>query len=173
MKKLFKILLAIVVILGITMLVIGKKYHFEKSIIINAPAEKVYQHTNSMKAINEWNPWMKLDPNAQQSYTGTSGQVGDFFAWKGNDKAGQGEEKITELVPNKNTGFEIHFIKPFESKATGNITLEPQGNSTKTTWSFDTEMDYPMNLMKIMMDSEMDKSFDEGLSTLKALAEKP
>ncbi len=42
MKKFLKILLAILAVLVIAMFVIGEKYHYEKSIVINAPAEKVY-----------------------------------------------------------------------------------------------------------------------------------
>lgn len=82
MKKVFKILLTIIALLVIAMFAIGKDYHFEKSIVINAPAEKVYQHINSSKAFNEWNPWMKLDPNLEVTYTGVSGQVGDKYCWK-------------------------------------------------------------------------------------------
>ena len=48
MKKFLKILLAILAVLVIAMFVIGEKYHYEKSIVINAPAEKVYSHLNSM-----------------------------------------------------------------------------------------------------------------------------
>jgi ligand-binding SRPBCC domain-containing protein len=36
------------------MIAVGKKYHFEKSIVINAPVEKVWQNVNSMKAVNSW-----------------------------------------------------------------------------------------------------------------------
>ncbi len=63
MKKFLKILLAILAVLVIAMFVIGwNNYHYEKSIVINAPAEKCIHISNSMKAFNEWNPWMKLDP---------------------------------------------------------------------------------------------------------------
>jgi hypothetical protein len=56
MKKFFKNPLAILAVLVIAMFVIGEKYHYEKSIVINAPAEKVFHNVNSMKAFNEWNP---------------------------------------------------------------------------------------------------------------------
>ena len=77
MKTFLKILLTAVVVLLIAMFAIGKAYHFEKSIVINAPAEKIYQNMNSMKAFNRWNPWMELDPNMTVEYSGNSGQVGD------------------------------------------------------------------------------------------------
>lgn len=172
MKKLLKILFAIVVILIIVMLVMGKAYHFEKSIVINAPAEKVYSHINSAKAFNEWNPWMELDPGLKVDYSGTPGKVGDQYCWDGNEEAGKGCQTITELVPNQKQSTKMIFYKPFESDATSDILLSPQGNSTKVTWTIDCELDYPLNLMKLFMDKQMDKSYGGGLNALKVLSEK-
>ena len=64
------------------------------------------------------------------------------------------------------------FEKPFESDATSDLILTPQGNSTKVTWTMDCELDYPMNLMKFFIDRQMDKSYGSGLQKLKVLAEK-
>ncbi|WP_447951068.1 SRPBCC family protein [Chryseobacterium koreense] len=172
MKKILKILLAIVVLLVIVMFAVGKKYHFETSTVINAPAEKVYQHMNSMKSFNEWNPWMNLDPNLKLDYSGTSGEVGDKYCWSGNDKVGKGCHEITALVPNQKQSTKMVFKEPFESDATSDLILTPEGNGTKVTWTMDCELDYPMNLMKLMMDSQMEKSYGSGLKSLKAISEK-
>ena len=172
MKTLLKIIVVIVAVLLIAMFAVGKDYHFEKSIVINAPADKVYQNISSMKAFNQWNPWMKLDPNMKIDYSGNSGQVGDQYCWEGNDDAGAGCHIITALVPNKKQSAKMLFTRPFESDATSDIVLTPQGNSTKVTWDMDCEFDYPMNLMMVFMDGQMDKSYGEGLAALKALSEK-
>ena len=55
----------------------GKQYHFETSMVMNAPIEKVYEQASSSKKFNEWNPWMDLDPNLKLTYSGTQGQPGD------------------------------------------------------------------------------------------------
>lgn len=172
MKTFLKILLAAVVVLLIAMFAIGKAYHFEKSIVINAPAEKIYQNMNSMKAFNRWNPWMELDPNMKVEYSGNSGQIGDQYCWDGNGDAGKGCHTITALVPNQQQSTKMLFMKPFESDATSNIILTPNGNSTKVTWDMDCELDYPMNLMSIFMDGQMDKSYGSGLAKLKEISEK-
>ena len=112
MKKFFKILLGFFLILFLAivigMLVVGKKYHFEKSIVINAPVEKVWQNVNSMKAVNSWSPFMDYDKNMKQSYSGVSGQVGDTYHWSGNEQAGEGEEKITALEPVSYTHLDVY-----------------------------------------------------------------
>lgn len=172
MKTFLKILLALVAILLITMFALGKDYHFEKSIVINAPAEKIYPHISSMKAFNTWNPWMKLDPNMKSTLSGTSGQIGDKHCWQSKVKeAGSGCQEITALVPNQKQSTKMTFEG--EGEATSNIVLTPQGNATKVTWDMDSEFSYPMNLMKLMMDSWMEKPYSEGLESLKKLSEQP
>lgn len=56
MKTILKILgvliLFVILYAVFAMLAFSKKYHFEKSIVINAPKENVWRHVNSMKASN-------------------------------------------------------------------------------------------------------------------------
>ena len=171
MKKFFRILLVIIAILVIAMISIGKHYHYEKSIVINAPAEKIYSHISSTKAINEWNPWLKLDANLKVEYSGESGKIGDKYCWKSERKdVGNGCQEITELIPNKKQSTKMFFEG--QGDATSDVILEPQGNATKVTWTFNTEMNYPMNLMKLTMDSQMEKDFGKGLQKLKEISEK-
>jgi arginine exporter protein ArgO len=74
MKKILKVLgiiiLLILVYAVVAILAFGKNYHYEKSIVINAPKEKVWEQVSSMKAFNQWNPWLKLDKNITLTYTG-------------------------------------------------------------------------------------------------------
>lgn len=52
-----------------------------------------------------------------------------------------------------------------------NITLTPEGTQTKVIWDMDTEMNYPMNLMKLFMDGFMDDAYGRGLKSLKEISE--
>ena len=173
MKKFLYFILAIIVLLVIAMFAWGKDYEYEKSMTINAPAEKIYSHINSMQSFNEWNPWMKLDPKMKVEYSGASGELGDRYCWDSTlDDAGAGCQEITGLEQNKKMLTKINFSKPFPGEAFSEIILEPAGNATKVTWNMKTEMGYPMNLMKPFMDNEMEKSYTEGLTNLKTLSEK-
>ena len=171
MKTFLKILLGVVAAVIVTMLLMGKNYHFETSTVINAPADKVWQNMSSMKAFNQWNPFMDLDPNVKVNYSGNPGLVGDQYCWEGKDDAGKGCHIVTALVPNQKQSSKMLFKIPFESEATSDLVLSPEGNSTKVTWSMDCELDYPMNLMKLFMDSQMEKSYGSGLKKLKLISE--
>ncbi len=176
MKRFLKITLwiiaAVFVVLTVVMFVLGKQYHYETSIVIKAPVEKVYQASSSSKRFNEWNPWMDMDPNLKLTYSGNQGQVGDQYCWEGNDEVGKGCHSITGLEPNKKVMTKMIFKEPFDSDATSDLVFTPEANGTKVTWSMDCELDYPMNLMKLMMDSQMDKSYGKGLAKLKEISEK-
>lgn len=177
MKTILKVIgVIILLIIGyaiFAVLAFGKNYHYEKSVVMNAPKEKVWQHISSMNAFNQWNPWMKLDKNMIITYTGNSGEVGDKYCWDSkNDDAGAGCQEIKELVLNERQKTEMIFIKPFAGQATSEIMLTPEGNSTKVTWTMDTEQDLMMKIIRPMMDYQMGKSYEEGLSNLKTLVEK-
>ena len=172
LKKILWVIVALIALLTITMFVLGKQYHFETSMVINAPIEKVYEQASSSKKFNEWNPWMDLDPNLKLTYSGTQGHPGDEYCWEGTEDVGQGCHVITALVPNQKIATKMMFKKPFESDATSDIVLTKEGNGTKVTWSMDCELDYPMNLMKLIMDSQMEDSYGKGLKKLKEIVEK-
>lgn len=173
MKKLLYVLLALIAIVVIAMFAVAEKYHFEKSIVINAPAEKVYQNISSTKAFNQWNPWMKLDPAMKVEYSGTQGQIGDRYCWNSQkDDAGAGCQEIVELVPNQKQKTKMEFKRPFEDTSYSEVILTPEGNQTKVTWTLDSELERPMNLMSLFMNSAMDKSYGEGLAKLKEISEK-
>lgn len=171
--KFLGVLIVLVILYAVfAMLIFSKDYHFEKSVVINAPKEKVWQYTGSTRAMNVWNPFAKADKNIVITYSGTSGEVGDSYHWKGNDEVGEGEQSVTAVIPNEKLTSKLHFIKPFEGDATTNLILTPEGNGTKVTWTIDNEVNTMMKIMKPMMDSQMGKMFDRGLGDLKTLAEK-
>lgn len=174
MKTLLKfigiILLLVIVYAVIAMLAFSKDYHYEKSIVINAPKEKVWQYTGSLKGYNMWDPFSKEIKNIKITYSGEGDKIGDSYHWKGDDS--EGEQSITAISPNEKLTTQLHFIKPFEGNAKSNMILTPEGNGTKVTWMIDNELNAMMKIMKPMMESNMDKMFGQGLNDLKKLSEK-
>ncbi|AZB10235.1 hypothetical protein EG344_16115 [Chryseobacterium sp. G0162] len=174
MKTLLKfigiILLLVIVYAVIAMLAFSKDYHYEKSIVINAPKEKVWQYTGSLKGYNMWDPFSKEIKNIKITYSGEGDKIGDSYHWKGDDS--EGEQSITAISPNEKLATQLHFIKPFEGNAKSNMILTPEGNGTKVTWMIDNELNAMMKIMKPMMESNMDKMFGQGLNDLKKLSEK-
>lgn len=164
------ILLLVIAYAVIAMLAFSKDYHYEKSIVINAPKEKVWQYAGSLKGYNMWDPFSREIKNVKITYSGEGDKTGDSYHWKGDDS--EGEQSITEIVVNEKMSTQLHFIKPFEGDAKSAFILTPEGNGTKVTWMIDNELNAMMKIMKPMMDSNMDKMFGQGLENLKKLSEK-
>ena len=176
MKKFFKIVGIIILVLIVVVLVAGliapKKYHLEREITINAPREKVWPQVSSLPNTHKWNPWVEQDPNIKVSFEGQEGTVGSGYKWE-SEKVGTGHQTITKLEQPGRVESHIHFIKPFEGEADVFIDLKEAGNATKVTWGFSTEYSYPMNAMLLVMnmDKMMGEAYDKGLANLKRISE--
>ena len=75
LKYLGLLLLAAILFILIAGLFIAKDYHFERSITINAPREKVWEQVNNFTSRNKWNPWAEYDPGMQHTIEGTDEQL--------------------------------------------------------------------------------------------------
>jgi len=116
-----------------------------------------------------------MDPNMKKEYRGIDSTVGFVSAWEGNKKVGAGEQEITGIEEGRKLSTELRFIKPFKSVAQSAMTTEAlSDNSTKVSWGFEGQMNYPMNVMKLFMNMEkaIGNDFSTGLSNLKIILEK-
>lgn len=169
------IILGIIAVLLIAGLVISKDIKATKEIVINKPANEVFNYIKYLKNQQNYSKWATLDPNMKNEFRGTDGQPGSVNFWSGNKKVGEGEQEITAIEEGRALHTDLRFIKPFKSYAKAKITTEQiDAGSTRVTWGFESKMNYPMNVMKLFMNmSEMvGKDFSTGLSNLKNVMEK-
>ena len=176
LKPILYILLAIIVLVLIVSAFVDGKNHFEKSVSINATPDKVWSHTNSLKLMDTWSPWNKLDPNMKKEWTGTTGQTGEKNCWEGNEQAGKGCQEVLKVdAANKQIDTKITFLTPYESENYATVKVVPEGNDSKATWTFSNEIPYPWTFTKLIWNLEemIGKDYQEGLNNLKSLSEKP
>ncbi|MFP3591300.1 SRPBCC family protein [Chryseobacterium sp. SIMBA_038] len=151
--------------------------NYEKSISINAPVEKVWQNTNTLKSMDQWSPWNHLDPNMKKDWTGVTGQPGEKVCWDSKkDEAGKGCQEVKKVdAAKKRIDTDIKFLTPYESEAHAYVTVVPEGNGSKATWGFTSKIPYPFTVMKMFMNMEdaIGKDYQKGLSRLKEMSEKP
>lgn len=155
-------------------LFISKELKYEKTIVINAPIDSVWENVNSLAALDRWSPWNELDRDMKKEYSGTDGTVGASVSWDSDVKdVGKGTQTITNI--EKPALFETNLVlyMPRENEAKGYIKLAEEGSSTNVTWGFVGEMPYPFNVMKLIwdMDKMMETEWNNGLSKLKELCE--
>ncbi len=169
------IILGIIAALLLAGLIISKEIKATKEIVINKPKDEVFNYIKYLKNQQNYSKWATLDPNIKNEFHGTDGRPGFVNHWVGNKKVGEGEQEITAIEEGKALHTDLRFIKPFKSFAKSTMTTEAiDANSTKVSWGFESQMNYPMNIMKVFMNmSEMiGKDFSTGLVNLKTILEK-
>lgn len=172
-----KILLVLVIVIVAVVALLGSvgddTYRYERSAVIAAPPEALWNHVSSLGAVDKWSPWNEMDPNMKKSIEGTDGTVGATQRWEGNEKVGKGEQRIEEIVPNTMVRTRLKFIEPWASESDATVLLAPEGEGTKVTWVMAGENDFMGKLMgKFMdMDAMIGKDFEKGLGMLKSQAE--
>jgi hypothetical protein len=176
--KILKIIgLAILGIIVLALIVAGvadNQYKVEREITIDATHQEVFDYVKYLKNQDEFSKWARMDPDMKKTFTGVDGTVGFIAAWESdNDDVGVGEQEILAIDKNR-IDYALRFKEPFESNDKAYLKLEAAGaNQTKVTWGFKGTMDYPMNLMLVVMDFEemLGSDLKDGLTELKRIVE--
>ena len=178
MRTFKKILLGLAIVI-VAVLVIGlftkKEYSIVREITINKSRQEVFNYVSHLKNQQYFNTWAMKDPNAKHEEKGTDGTVGYVFTWNSQDnEVGEGIQTIKSITEGERINYDVQFIRPFAGEATCYISTEPEGNSTKVKWGFDSGMKYPMNIMMIFFDvpGMLGKEMDRSLVNLKNELEK-
>ena len=148
-------------------------FRVSRSISVNAPADAIYPQVVDFQRWAIWSPFEALDPDMKKTFSGPEGGVGAVYAWDGNKKAGAGRMEIVEASPPKNVSLKLEFTRPFKSENMTDFTMEPQGDSTRVTWTMRGDHTFMSKVMCVFisMDSMVGKDFEQGLANLKRAAE--
>lgn len=175
-KKILLSLLGILIILLITALFVKKEYAVEREVIINKPVSDVFNYIKFLQNQKKFSIWAQKDPNAEMEYKGVDGSVGFISSWNSKIKdVGVGEQEIKGVVPNKRIDYELRFKRPQECVGQAYMTTDSvSASQTNVKWGFNGTMNYPMNLMLLMMnmDKMLGGDLQTGLDNLKILLEK-
>lgn len=148
-------------------------FHYERSGVINAPAEKIFPYISQFKLGETWSPYEKVDPNMKKTFTGTDGQVGSVMEFKGNKDAGAGKLELVNLVPNQSVDIKLTMIEPIFAENLVQYKLTPEGDGTRFTWSMSGDGGFVGKLISVFMDCEnmVEEQFSAGIVNLKNVIE--
>jgi len=163
-------ILGLIVLLLIISFFLPSKVHVERSVVINAQPQVIFEQINTLPNWEGWSPWKAMDPSSVITYGDKKSGVGAYYTWKG-PETGEGKMTITQSVPFSMVETEVDFGEMGTSL--GVYILEAAEGGTKLTWGFDTDMG--MNpIMKfggLFMKGILEKQFDDGLGKIKQIAE--
>jgi uncharacterized protein YndB with AHSA1/START domain len=175
--KILQWTLAVIGTIALAALAVGfflpSKFEVARSIVINAPAERVYDDIADPRIWKQWSVWTKRDPNMDITYSGPPFGQGAKWSWKSRSE-GNGSMEFTKVDPNRRVEYSLFFID-FNMRSAGEFRLEPEGRATRVTWT--NRGDVGSNPLKhylaVSMDRMVGPDFEGGLANLKTLAEKP
>ena len=148
-------------------------FSVQRTETIKAPPDKIFPLINDFHSWPSWSPWEKLDPAMQRTLSGAASGPGAVYEWSGNKQVGSGRMEVTGDVVASKVTIKLDFFTPFEGHNTVEFTLEAQGDSTLVSHAVFGPSPYISKLMGIFfnMDKMIGDKFEEGLHSLKAIAE--
>ena len=113
--KAIGIILAILIVLVlISVFEMPVKYSLERSAVIDASRQIVFDQVRFYKNFILWSPWSKMDPNMSFKISAPDGTVGSSYSWSGNDSVGIGSLTTISLTKNR-IHQKLDFSSPWET----------------------------------------------------------
>lgn len=149
------------------------KFYYERSGLINAPAEKIFPYLSNFKLGSQWSPYEKIDPNMKKTFTGNDGEVGSIMEFEGNSDAGSGKLEMLSIAPNQLVDIKLTMTKPIFAENLIQYKLTPEGPATRFTWSMSGDGGFMTKLMTVFIDCEkmVGDQFNAGIANLKTIVE--
>jgi len=171
-KNLFVFLIVVVALLAGISQFLPATYRVERSILVQAGADKIHPLINDLSKWPEWSAWTTaMDPTLVYTYEGPAEGVGAVSKWDGK-KTGDGMMTITESDPAKGIKFDMSMEHgKYQSK--GWITFAPAGTDTKVIWGFagDVSRNPIDRWFSVFMEKFVAPDFEKGLTQLKRKVE--
>ena len=133
-----KILIGLGVLIVIFLIVVVTRpadFRVERSATLAASPAALFAQVNDHHNFTAWNPFMKLDPNVKNTYSGPDSGVGAVCSWDGNSDIGAGSSTIIESKPGELVRMRMDWKRPMEGTSTVDFTFKPEGGKTVVTWA--------------------------------------
>jgi carbon monoxide dehydrogenase subunit G len=148
------------------------RFQVQRSLGINAPAERIFPLINDLRVFNTWNPFDKKEANNNGTYGGPTSGIGAIYGFDGK-KTGTGRIEIIDSAPPSKVVMRLLITKPIAADNRITFTLAPENNTTRVTWAMDGGVPLVGKLVHLVcnMDKMVGHDFESGLADLKVLAE--
>lgn len=161
--------LSVIVLLTIISFFLPKTFTVEKSIIINADQELIYNNVSRFPKWLEWSAWSyELDTSMEVVFTGDEGEPGSKYSWKGNI-VGDGEMRLIKAEKPNYITYSLAFNKD-EFLLNGKFTFTPVNGGVKVIWINSGELgSNPVSRwMGLFMGNMLGPDLETSLYNLKA-----
>lgn len=147
-------------------------FRVERSATLAASPAALFAQVNDHQKFNAWNPFLKVDPNVKNTYSGPASGVGAACSWDGNSDIGAGSATIVESKPGELVRMRMDWKRPMEGTATVDFTFKPAGDKTVVTWAMYGKNGFVGKAVSVFMDCDKmcGPTFEQGLADLGKVA---
>jgi hypothetical protein len=148
------------------------RFVVERSAEIAAGPAWVYGQIASLRRMDAWSPWVRMDDALEVSYAGPESGVGARSSWHG-PEMGEGRLTVTAVEPEREVEMRLEMLTPMEATNRILFTLVPEGAGTRVTWRMEGENGFLGKALGLFVDVDgmVGGPFESGLAALAALAE--
>src|SRR5438874_12282338 len=128
-----KILIGVAALITVIVIFVATRpadFRVERNAMLAASPAALFENVNNHHKFTVWNPFMKLDPNVKNTYSGPESGVGAVCSWDGNRDVGAGSCTIIESKSGELVRCRMDWKRPMEGIATVDFTFKPEGDKT-------------------------------------------
>jgi uncharacterized protein YndB with AHSA1/START domain len=174
---LLRLLLGVVIVVAAVLVIAATKpstFHIEKSVMIQAPPQKVYALIEDFHNWPQWAAQDREDSTMQRTYSGAATGLGAVSDWTSKGSAGSGRMTISAATVPSKVDVVVYWKRPFKVRNTHEFALTPTGDETQVTWIAEGTNLYMMKVMEVFVgvNGLMGRHFEAALENLKKVAER-
>jgi effector-binding domain-containing protein len=161
-------ILLLILVMGIISFFLPSKIAVEKSTVIKALPEVIFEQINDLHNWEKWSPWIETDTTIDIKYFGNEKGEGAGFEWKSENRhTGNGTITILASVINDSILCEIELFK--KGKASATFYFNKVEFGTRVNWSI--KMNLGINplkrFMRALIIKRISNDSERGLKNLK------
>ena len=164
--------LGLVALLAVGGWLMGSDFRVTRSVLVQAPPEKIYPLVADPRAWKQWSVWNQRDPAMAITYSGPPSGVGAVWAWRSATE-GDGRMSFTRAEAPGLVAYDLYF-PDFGTTSRGELRFVPEAGATRVSWVMEGNMGRNpfFGWMALFADGMVGKDFEAGLAGLKSVAEK-
>ena len=131
MLKILAVVVAVLVVAIAIVLVLAISkpdiFRVERSVVINAPPDKIFPLIADFHQWGKWSPYETRDPAMKRTYSGTNGGKGSVYAWQGDKNVGTGRMEILDAPAPREGRHQARLLQTLRGAQHGRIHTAATG----------------------------------------------
>lgn len=147
------------------------KVQVERSLLISASSESLFEKVNTLKHWKKWSPWLLSDTSMTLHYSGPEKGAGAFINWHSKKNSiVKGNALIISSTPSDSLLVILDFGESGKTSCT--FHFDESDNGTKVKWRLysDVGMNPVSRWMGLFINSMVGPDLESGLMNLEKLA---